>query len=246
VTVSVDTAGLARGTYRSIVEVRSPGLPPVDIPVTLTLKRRTTGLVGAWGFDEARGRTARDASRPRNPGRISGARRTKGRHGGALAFDGVNDRVTVARARSLDLRRMTLEAWVRPRGSARRRAVLIKGRTYGLFGGRRLTARVFTTAERTLRGPTLRRNAWSHLAFTWDGAVRRLYVNGTEVARAPLRAAAARSGGPLRIGGDPVAGEWFRGRIDDVRVYNRALTAAEIAVDRRTPVGPAAIAALVG
>jgi glucose/arabinose dehydrogenase/PKD repeat protein len=241
VTVSAETAGLARGTFRSTVEVRSPGLPPVDVPVKLTVKPRTTGLVGAWGFDEARGRTARDASRPRNPGRISGATRTNGRHAGALSFDGIDDRVTVARARSLDLKRMTLEAWVRPRRGAGRRAVLVKGPAgqpaYGLYGGRRPSAHVFTTADAALRGPALRRNAWSHLAFTWDGAIARLYVNGRQVAQAPLSGAAVKSAGPLRIGGAAVPGEWFRGRIDDVRVYNRALSAAEIAVDRHTPVG---------
>lgn len=217
--------------------MRSPGLTSVDVPVKLTVKPRTTGLVGAWGFDEARGRTATDASRPRNSGRISGATRTKGRHGRALSFDGVDDRVTVAGAKSLDLKRMTLEAWVRPRRGAGNRAVLITGPTYRLYSGRRPIAHVFTIADRVLRGPRLRSNTWSHVAFTWDGAVRRLYVNGRQVAQAPLTGAAAKSAGPLRIGGDPTHSEWFRGRIDDLRIYNRALSAAEVAVDRRTSPG---------
>jgi hypothetical protein len=41
----------------------------------------------------------------------------------------------------------------------------------------------------------------------------------------------------LRIGGNAVWNEWFQGRIDEVRVYNRALSAAEIAADMNTPVG---------
>jgi glucose/arabinose dehydrogenase/PKD repeat protein len=216
VTVSAKAAGLKPGTYRTTVEVSSPGLTPVDVPVKLRVKPHTTGLVGAWGFDETHGRTARDASRLHDAGRISGATRTKGRHGGALSFDGRNDRVTVAGAKGLDLKRMTLEAWVRLRRSGSRRAVLVKG-------------------EASLRAGALRRNRWSHVALTWDGAVRRLYVNGKLVATAPLTAVKSR--GPLRIGGDPVRHEWFRGRIDDVRVYNRALSGAEIALDRGTRVG---------
>ena len=46
------------------------------------------------------------------------------------------------------------------------------------------------------------------------------------------------STGALRLGGNGIWGEWFAGLIDDVRVYNRALTAAEIQTDMNTPVGP--------
>ena len=41
---------------------------------------------------------------------------------------------------------------------------------------------------------------------------------------------------PLRIGGNVPYGEFFRGRIDEVRIYNRALTAAEISADRTRPI----------
>jgi hypothetical protein len=43
------------------------------------------------------------------------------------------------------------------------------------------------------------------------------------------------STGPLRIGGNSIWGEFFQGRIDDVRVYNRALTQGEIQSDMNTP-----------
>ena len=51
-----------------------------------------------------------------------------------------------------------------------------------------------------------------------------------------LTPAAVVSGSPLRIGGDSVWGEYFRGLIDEVRVYNRALTGGEIQTDMATPV----------
>ena len=44
-------------------------------------------------------------------------------------------------------------------------------------------------------------------------------------------------GSPLRIGGNKVWGEYFQGLIDEVRIYNRALTTAQIQADMNTPVG---------
>ena len=47
--------------------------------------------------------------------------------------------------------------------------------------------------------------------------------------------------GALRFGGNAVwAGEFFSGRLDELRVYDRALTAAEVAADMTRPVGPGA------
>ena len=74
---------------------------------------------------------------------------------------------------------------------------------------------------------------WSHLATTWDGSTLRLYVDGVQKASRAFAGPIRVSSGPLKIGGNAVWGEWFSGRIDDVRVYNRGLTAAEIARDRR-------------
>ncbi|HWL32781.1 MAG TPA: LamG domain-containing protein, partial [Gaiellaceae bacterium] len=80
-------------------------------------------------------------------------------------------------------------------------------------------------------------NAWSHLATTYDGSVVRLYVNGAQAGSLPFSGSMAASTGPLRIGGNGVWAEWFAGLIDEVRIYNRALTASEIQQDMQTPVG---------
>jgi hypothetical protein len=60
------------------------------------------------------------------------------------------------------------------------------------------------------------------------GATIRLYVSGTQVATRAAGGSMANSSGPLRLGGNAVWGEWLRGRLDEVRVYNRALSTAEI------------------
>ena len=52
-----------------------------------------------------------------------------------------------------------------------------------------------------------------------------LYLNGTEVSTKSVTGAMANSSGPLQIGGNNVWGEWFQGQIDEVRIYDRALTA---------------------
>ncbi len=77
-----------------------------------------------------------------------------------------------------------------------------------------------------------------HLAATYDGATQRLYVNGVQVSSRAQTGAMTTSASPLRIGGNGVWGEFFQGRIDEVRMYNRALSPAEIQTDMNTPVTP--------
>ena len=88
----------------------------------------TTGLVAAFGFEEASGFTVRDASPNGNHGIIAGATRiANGRHGRALSFDGIDDVVTIADSASLDLSTaMTIQAWVRPSTLTGWRSVLMK------------------------------------------------------------------------------------------------------------------------
>ena len=80
-------------------------------------------------------------------------------------------------------------------------------------------------------------NTWSFLTETYDGSTLRLYVNGTQVASTAHTGAIATSTNPLQIGGDSIYGQFFAGLIDNVRVYNIALTAAQIQTDMNTPVG---------
>jgi hypothetical protein len=249
ITVAVNSAGLTRGSYSGSVRIESAGAggSPATIPVTLTVVPPSTGLVGAWGFDEASGATATDASGAGNAGTIAGATRTaSGRYGRALSFDGVDDLVTVPDASSLDLTSgMTLEGWIRPTTLHYWHTVVLKEQpgqlVYALYAGTdngRPSGHVFTTGDMMLFGPSaLPVNTWTHLAMTWDGLTQRIYVNGAQVSSTPRTGTAVTSNSPLRIGGNNVWGEWFGGLIDEVRVYNRALSAAEVANDRDAPIG---------
>jgi hypothetical protein len=207
--------------------------------------RRTGGLVGAWGFNETSGRLAADRSGRGNSGRIFGAARVAGRFGRALHFDGTGDFVAVRDSASLDFKHgMTLEAWVKPTSGPRHwRPVIVKqrkrGAAYGLFtAGRngRASARLRTTRTGKLSGrPARGGGAWKHLAATWNGKVMRLYVNGRPAGKKRLSKRAAKSAGRLLIGGS--RGGSFKGVIDEVRIYRRALSASQIRHDRATPIG---------
>ena len=86
-------------------------------------------------------------------------------------------------------------------------------------------------------GTLLPLNTWSYLAATYDGSTERLYVNGVQAAFRAQTGSIQTSTLPVRLGGDTITGEYFTGRLDEVRIYKRALTPSEIQTDMNTPVG---------
>ena len=205
-------------------------------------------LVAAYSFNEGTGTTVVDGSGNGNTGTITGATRTTaGKYGGALVFNGTTARVTINDSASLRLTTgMTLEAWVNPSTvSSAWRDVIYKGNdNYYLEGTSESSGRPGmggTFSPTPLYGAAaLAANTWSHLAATYDGATMRLYVNGVQVASRAQTGAILTSANPLQIGGDSIYGQYFSGMIDEVRVYNTALTQAQIQADMNTPIGPSA------
>ncbi len=208
----------------------------------------TAGLVAAYGFEEASGTQVVDASGNANHGTISGASRVStNRFGKALKFNGSSNWITVNDSASLDLTTgMTLEAWVYPTVSLSNWAtVLMKEQpgfaTYWLYANDDTNrpaniVNVGGTFRQLSAGPRLPAKTWTHLAATYDGVTQQLYVNGTLAGSRPQAGAIAVSGGKLRIGGNSVWGEYFTGQIDEVRIYNRALTQAEVQADSKLAV----------
>ena len=89
-----------------------------------------------------------------------------------------------------------------------------------------------TGTVQSIQAPvSLATKTWTHLTVTYNGVVLRFYVNGTLVTSRATTGTMAPSTGVLRIGGSNVASEWFAGRIDDVRLYARALEQSEIQAD---------------
>ena len=114
--VTVNPAGLPLGANTSSVTFTAADGTTRQVSVTLNITSPSTGLVAAYGFEEASGTAVTDASGTGNAGTTNGPTRiTTGRFGRALNFDGVNDLVMIPDASSLDLtNRMTLEAYVYP------------------------------------------------------------------------------------------------------------------------------------
>jgi hypothetical protein len=145
--------------------------------------------------------------------------------------------VSVPDSDSLDLTTgMTLEAWVRPTATGRAwRSAILKerasGLSYGLFANDergRASGRVRIKSEYgTQGGDGLLLNRWSHLAATYDGSVLRVYVNGALESSRTVGGAIDVGSGLLKIG------EGFKGKIDDVRVWRTALSAAAVQAETR-------------
>jgi hypothetical protein len=158
--------------------------------------------------------------------------------------------VTVDDSSTLDLTTgMTLEAWVKPAAlSGSWRTVLLKEQTgglaYALYAhtssqGPSVHISTGGSEPRARSATAIGNSTWTHLAGTYDGSTLRLYVNGALAVSQAATGPIAASTGALRIGGNNIWSEWFQGLIDDVRLYDHALTATEIQTDMQTPVGDA-------
>ena len=200
----------------------------------------TAGLVSHWPFDELVGDAALDSANL-NPGLlVNGPTRISDGHlGSALCFDGTNDYVNVPDSDSLDLGdRLTIALWFKPGqaigpGSPRQDLAqkflsfwLILG--YPESDGR--LALVLNTGEPRAKSTNDQwlPDRWYHVAATFDGGNVLLYVNGVLEGADALTATAANTSFPLQIGGNTTQGHYFRGCLDEVRLYHRALGPGEI------------------
>jgi hypothetical protein len=207
------------------------------------------GLVAAYNFDEGFGTVLHDASGLGNNGTIANAVwSTAGKFGGALSFNGgTNSLVTVADAPSLNLtRHMTVEAWVdltRYSSSGNWSGVIAKQDfnsandvSYGLYadsgpyGPPVAWAQIQGIDVGAYGGSRVSLNRWAFLAETYDGTSLKLYVNGNLAASHIFTGSLTTTSDPLTIG------QQFAGLIDNVRIYNTALSQASIRTDMNTPV----------
>ena len=215
---------------------------------------QASGLVASYSFEEGTGTATSDASGNNNPGTLANAAwTTSGKYGKALTFNGTSSIVNIADAASLRLTTaMTLEAWVYPTAAGNAwRTVVMKEVTgelaYALYANEDVNVpsawlRIGTTSRRGAGTSMLPLNTWSHLAATYGSGSLRVYVNGVQVSTQAMTGSIASSTRPLRIGGNTVWGEYFAGRIDEVKIYNRVLSVAEITTDMSGAATPARVA----
>jgi len=214
-------------------------------------------LVGLWRFDEGSGTVANDASGNGHHGTlVGGPQWVGGKIGGALNFDGQDDLVEIG-AFDVVGPGITLAGWIRPDTfNINDGRVITKAVEWGendhwwmlstiASGGEvRLRFRLKTEGQNTTTliasSGALVEEQWQHAAATWDGATMRLFLDGEEVGSVDKGGAAVATNpdASAAIGSQPTdafapatpdhVAKYFDGLIDDVRLYNNALSAEQL------------------
>jgi autotransporter-associated beta strand protein len=206
--------------------------------------------VGYWQLNETAGSTATDgvgsrdgtylnfdnadlgqqSPRPRDPDNTS------------VRFDGVNNRVDIAHDTALNdmfTTSYSVEFWMlKETESNDWQRIVGKGdasnRTFGVWEengtNARLMFQVYTTAgaNNLFSRSTVERGLWYHVVVTYDQGAANIYLNGVHEASATLNGTPLSSTSPLTFGKHPNLHAHFPGLLDDVSIYDRALSAAEI------------------
>jgi RNA polymerase sigma factor (sigma-70 family) len=209
------------------------------------------GLVAHWTFDEGQGSTVKNSAGDELTGTlVNKPEWIPGKIGGALSFDGVSNYVTVPSSAALNSlkEQMTVAAWVLRKADLKDFGSIISRRTgpayedvwtfyydnadalysynFGIT-----TNNGLRTALGKSSGPDL--NTWVHIVGVYDGANVRLYRNGILVSYIPCTTSIVRDNTPIVLGASDAGTigitHFLNGAIDDVRLYNRALSENEIA-----------------
>jgi hypothetical protein len=209
-----------------------------------------------WRLDETGGDEALDA-RGTNPGTYRGDPQL-GQAGllpadpsdTSVRFDGVGDRVEIPSSVSLSPARVSVEAWIEPVALPRRgRVVVVAGKlgSYSLeLSGARLELAIWLGRRVVrLRAPAgaIEAGRAKHVVGVYDGSTLRLFVDGARVAAARRPGVMALGGRPFEIGSAVGSGRAFRGAIDEVAVYGRALAGGQVAAHYRAGTPPRSRAA---
>jgi len=258
-TVNTGDWSISKGSSleHNTTEGREPALAQIDSTHYLCTYRgpsgdgfavvliASNGLVGHWKLDESSGFTAADASGNGNHGALAnmaGNEWTTGIADGALEFDGADDHILVPAATSLSLvNEFTVAAWIYAHASGLNLydMILSKGGLtssnywFGTvddeiaFGFYLSDFHEFNSASANLQTET-----WYHIAATLDlnSSSVNVYLNGTPIGNWSNALQPLANAEDLRMGRSEYAdGQYWDGILDDVRVYDRALSATEIA-----------------
>jgi hypothetical protein len=220
-----------------------------DIAVT---SAAGTGLVALWKLDETSGTTAADSSGNALKGTLGNypaSGWTTGKIAGALNFNGISNVVSVGSPAALiNLTRYTIAAWIKPRsfGEAKLGRILNKRNSgisagWSLFltgDGSAFLRQTFSVTEGAWCTPvnSVALGTWQHVAVAYDNSLATnrpaFYVNGklvtTTVRTAPSGSKSSDAASTLSIGNTAGMDRTFDGALDDVRIYNRILTASEV------------------
>jgi glucose/arabinose dehydrogenase/chitodextrinase len=258
--VSWDTTTATNGSHALTARARdAAGNATTSGPVTVTVSNVTPppgAPAASYAFDEGAGTTTADASGHGLTGTLTnGAGWAAGKNGTAVSLDGVNAFVTLGNPSGLQLTgSMTISAWINSAAFPADDAAVVSKRGSNGFqldttidtGPRTVGFKLTNSsgADMFRYGATaMQPNSWYHVAGVYNASARTLdvYLNGQlddGATVGTVTTAQQNSSQNVLVGQRPAGGSFaFHGQIDDVRIYPRALTAAEVQTDMATPVG---------
>jgi len=195
-------------------------------------------LVGQWLFDDGGGDVARDTSGNENDGQVNNADWVAGQFGGALEFAGGASNVEIQHAEELSVQEFTLMAWMNvPDFTGAWQTIMTQNtggptRNYGLFinDGSGLIHYSFTSANAWSShnaSSNVVDGEWRHIAATYDFETFFCYVDGEVDGQTAVGLEPDTADSVITIG-SWVGGGWIQGAIDEVALFNHALTQDEI------------------
>lgn len=221
----------------------------------------SSGLVGSWSFDEGAGATVYDSSGNGNNGTLMNAPVwSAGAYGLALTFNGADCYVEMSNSSILNSSNFTIEAWIYLNADVNNTQARIvskqenasKSYSFGIFGkgyggstGNQLLLSIGngTTWWNFLSTTHLSNQTWYHVAGTQEGTTSKIYINGQLDKNGTTLTQTTNNTGVLTIGCQKQTAPsyiafFFNGTIDEVRIYNRALSQQEIQGDMTIPEFP--------
>ena len=238
-----DTRGELNGSHTLTAVARDgAGNTATSASVAVTVSNAgvsTSGLRAAYGFDDGSGTSAVDSSGNNKTATVVGGW-TNGHFGGAVSLNGTTNEVDPPALGTFYKTGFTYEAWVYKQ-SAKVDVGVVGSWVGGQGGGAMIWVDHITGHYRLTLGSSFGNyldsgqapaiGQWQHVAATYDGTTARFYIDGTQVATTTYTGNVGDSNS-WRIGAyGATATGFFDGNIDNVRIYDRALSAAEIQTD---------------
>jgi parallel beta-helix repeat protein len=203
----------------------------------------STGPVGYWALDENTGTTTADASGNGNNGTLQNgvAWTAPGKAGAAaLTFDGTNDRVLISTSSSLEATTaMSIGGWFNHASTGGSgTSGVTKAQNYRLTAQEANAASshwqfFFTDSNGTIRSITTTNaysnDVWHYVMGTYDGTQLKIYVDGVSAAPPVNFTGAIKVSTASVFLGLRDATAYYAGQMDEIRIYNRALSASEVA-----------------
>lgn len=197
-----------------------------------------------WRFDKGSGSTAYDSVGTSHGTIVSASWTSSGYMGNALVFNGSSSYVNIPHSGKLNLTgALSIVAWIKADGVADRQVIISKtasGNNTWLFEINPIdftngTANFYLNTAASAGGGSnfgsktaVAKGAWQHLACVFDGNSRHIYLDGTLDNSASHTGTIFTNTLPIRIGRWSSTGRFFKGTIDEVAIFDAALSSTEV------------------